>query len=409
MTLPQYLQFTPGPTKGALYCPENPSSSVAFLVVHRTANYLAHPVALEMPPRGHTVLAMNPRYDNNEPAVIFEDIALDIAQGVSYLRALPGIERVVLVGHSGGGPSVSFYQAVAENGATYAQGPHKLTQGGAALENLPRADGVVFLDAHPGNGVNILRCLNPAVTNEDKPFDLDPSLDPFLPENGFNPEGDSTYSDAFLTRYFVAQSRRMNALIARAEHLRGEMEMGRRAPADDDVFTVYRARARLSDISTSVAGGTERPQKLIRNDGHIEASRPVCTVRVPTPRNAAVDKGFSGTLQRTVRSFLSSNAIRSTDSVEKIDWSSSNNSTIAAVREISVPVLVLAMQAHYFIRDGEMIFDNAASADKDFAIVEGAAHWLKGCPEASARMGRDYGNARRNLFDYVDAWVRARF
>jgi len=409
MALPHYLQFTPGATKGALYWPKTPSSSTAFLVTHRSTNYLAHPVALEMPPRGHTVLAMNPRFDNNEPAVIFEDIALDIAQGVSYLRSLPGIEAIVLVGHSGGGPSVSFYQAVAEEGAAYAQGAQKLTQGSAKLENLPRADGIVFLDAHPGNGVNILRCLNPAVVDERNPFAIEASLDPFLIANGFNADGDSSYSDEFLARYAAAQSRRMNHLIARAEQMREDMRQGRHAPADDDVFTVYRARARLSDVSTSVAGGTERPQKLIRNNGRIDACAPVRTVRVPTPKNAAVDAGFAGTLQRTVRSFLSSNAIRSTNSVDGIDWSSSNNSTIAAVREVSVPVLVLAMQAHYFIRDGEMIFDNAASTDKDFAIVEGAEHWLKASAEASARTGHDYGQARRNLFDYVDAWVRARF
>ena len=92
---------------------------------------------------------MNPRSDNNEAAVDFERNALDIKSGIEFLRRQPGITRVVLFGHSGGGPATSFYEAVAEKGPTYCQGANKLVQCDNSLAGLPKADGLVLVDAHP--------------------------------------------------------------------------------------------------------------------------------------------------------------------------------------------------------------------------------------------------------------------
>jgi pimeloyl-ACP methyl ester carboxylesterase len=123
---------------------------------------------------------MNPRSDNNEAAVRWEDNALDVRSGVEFLRRQPGITKVLLFGHSGGGPTMSFYQAVAEAGPSYCQGPNKLSQCGSNLANLPRADGIIFVDAHPGNSVNGIRSLNPALTSEADPRQI-------RPENGYAP------------------------------------------------------------------------------------------------------------------------------------------------------------------------------------------------------------------------------
>jgi hypothetical protein len=57
------------------------------------------------------------------------------------------------------------------------------------LANLTPADGMLLLDAHPGNTVNTLRSLNPAVLDENDPSKFDAALDPFDPRNGFNPNG----------------------------------------------------------------------------------------------------------------------------------------------------------------------------------------------------------------------------
>jgi dipeptidyl aminopeptidase/acylaminoacyl peptidase len=65
----------------------------------------------ELAKRGFMVLCMNPRSDNNEALVKWETIALDVKSGVSFLKKQPGITKVLLLGGSGGGPTMSFYQA----------------------------------------------------------------------------------------------------------------------------------------------------------------------------------------------------------------------------------------------------------------------------------------------------------
>ena len=109
----------------------------------------------------------------------------------------------------------------------------------------------------------------------------------------------------------------------------------------------------------------------------------------------------------TLRSFLSANAIRAKDSMIDIDWCSSNNSTPCAVQQINVPLLIAAMGAHYFIADNEIHYDLAASKDKDYIIIEGAVHGQTGCEPCSKVTGKSYGNATKNLYDYVAAWARA--
>ena len=57
----------------------------------------------ELATRGFLVLCMNPRSDNNEALVRWEDNALDVRSGMTFLRAQPGITKVLLWGFSGGG------------------------------------------------------------------------------------------------------------------------------------------------------------------------------------------------------------------------------------------------------------------------------------------------------------------
>ena len=68
-----------------------------------------------------------------------------------------------------------------------------------------------------------------------------------------------------------------------------------------------------------------------------------------------------------MRSFLSAQAVRASNPPDDIDYCSTNNSTICAVQAISVPVMFLAMGAHYFIRDNERQYDMARSKDKDLS------------------------------------------
>ena len=85
-------------------------------------------------------------------------------------------------------------EAVAENGPAYCQGPDKLVQCPGQLAGLVPADAMMLRDAHPGNPVNGLRSINPAVLDESTPELLDSTLDPFNRANGYDPTGASTYS-----------------------------------------------------------------------------------------------------------------------------------------------------------------------------------------------------------------------
>ncbi len=407
---PRYIQFQPSATKGALYVPDSgPAPHTAFLTIHRTSNFMNMIGTGELAKRGFMVLGMNPRSDNNEASVNFEEISLDIKQGIEFLRKQAGITKVILIGFSGGGPSTTFYQAVAEKGISYCQGPNKLTQCSNALAGLPPADAMLLLDAHPGNTINGLRSLNPSVLDENDLSKIDPALDPFDVKNGYNPSGHSTYSAEFMDRYFKAQSARMNRLIDKALAMREEIKQGKGKTLDDVPFIVYRNRARLMDFSMSIHPGTTRPQKLIKNDGTI-STEIVRSVRVGLAENARLDKTLSnGTMFLTLTSFLSANAIRSKDSIVDIDWCSANNSTPCALKQITVPILVTAMGGHYFIADNEIHYDVAVSKDKDYVVIEGAVHGQTPCEACSKITGQSYANATKNLYDYVGKWANERF
>src|SRR5580692_7298541 len=318
---PQYVAFL-GISKGAVYRPDSGTSHVGVLAMHRTSNYLRHRACTELSRRGFMMLCMNTRFENNEAQVDFEKLPLDVKAGVALLRRQPGITKVVLFAHSGGGPLMSFYQAVAENGPSYCKGENKLTQCGDDLAGLPPADGIVFADAHPGNAINLLRSLNAAVANENNPPDAPPiaALDMFDLENGFNPDGPSRYSAEFQARYFKAQADRMNRLIDTARDKLDRIKRKAYPYPDDDIMVIPRAgnpgagagadaRLFVTEPDIAAINSTSRPERLLRNDGSI-ATQVVKSVFVANPSVARGNLRFrSGTKIFTLRSFLSANAV----------------------------------------------------------------------------------------------------
>ncbi len=420
---PQFVQFSPSATMGALYYPDPdiyPNPHIAVLAAHRDGNFMSHISTQEFPKRGIVAMGMNPRCQNNEALCApWENNALDIKQGVEYLRKLPGITKVILLGHSGGGPTMSFYQAVAENGLAYCQDPKRLMKCGDKHADLPPADGLVLFDSHPSNGVNAVRSLNPSVTNDADIIEhnalpkIDSTLDPYNPANGYNPDGVSHYSDDFKDKYFRAQSARMNKLIDIAQNKLKQIEAGTYKYPDDDAFIVPRGdQTRLLSMDLSIDKSSLKPAKLLKNDGSIEDCCIVSSVR-PTVLEPKANEAFrGGTLFLTLKSFLSVRAIRSTQSMTDVDWCSSNNSAPCSLQKVSVPLLVVAMGGHYFIRDSEISYEAAASKDKDFIVIEGAVHGgtpCKDCMPKGQKYDGRYDNAVKNHFDYVAKWINARF
>jgi len=412
---PTYVQFS-GAAKGALYKPDPalfPTPHVGVVVMHRNSNYLNHISTKELPARGFVVLGMNPRCDNNEAACApWENNALDVKSGVNYLRTqVPGITKVVLLGHSGGGPTMTFYEAVAEQGVGFCQQAGKLIKCSNSLAGLPRVDGVILMDAHPGNGINAVRSISANVTNDSAVLNQNrkpattPTLDAFDPANGYRDGGLTVYSDAFKMAYFKAQSDRMNFLIGQALARLDEIN----AAGDSDApFIVPLAdNARLSQIDLTIHHGTLLPRKLVKNDGSVDGSQPVASVRVQS-LSPGDETGFGSSMFLTVKSFLSVRAVRSTDSFDAVDWCSSNNSTPCNLQNMTVPLLVTAMGGHYFIRDAEQYFDMAASPDKDYFVIEGATHGGTECTACETTPGQ-YNNATKNLFNLMRDWMNARF
>jgi hypothetical protein len=357
-------------------------------------------------------LCFNPRYGvSHENAISWETIILDVRSAVNALKSQPGITKIVLVGASGGGPLMTTYQDVAENGQSVCQGPDKLVECGNNLAGLPRADGIILNDSIPGYGVNSIRSINGAVTNDrailnnNRPPHINPNLDPFNPNNGYNPNGSSNYSQNFQKKYFEAQADRMNVLIDEALAKLRDIEASE-DPTDDAPFIVPRGdNARLSELDLSIHHATVSPRKLLKNDGTIQDCCIVESVRIPQPEDAGNNASYSdGTLFLTVRSFLSLRSIRAWNSFDGLDIDSVNNVTVDHLRRITVPLLIFTSGGHYFIRDNEIHYENAASADKDFVVTEGAAHTGPPCVPCEKFPGQ-YSNSAINQMNYMVNWL----
>lgn len=413
---PEYIPFS-GAAKGALWRPDPalfPDPNTAIITIHRDSNRLSDSTTREMSARGFVVLGMNPRSDNNEAkAAPWENNALDLAQGVRYVQGLEGIEHVVLYGASGGGPTVAFYQAVAENGSAYCKDPQRLVKcEGSGFDSFPSVDAIITQDSHPGNTINSVRSISANVMNNDAVLNHNAEprtnwrLDPFDPRNGYAEDGQTHYSQEFIDAYSKAQSERMNWMIDQALQ---RLEVAEANGDDDAPFVMpLTDNARLSQIDLGIHLSTERPAKLVKNDGTIEDRFPVESVRVASLGPGDED-GFDNTMMLTARSFLSVRAIRSTDSLNGIEWCSSNNSVQCALQSVHVPLLVTAMGGHYFVRDSEQLFDMAASEDKDFYVIEGATHGGTGCVPCSEVTGQSYANAQKNMYDLMTRWINERF
>jgi hypothetical protein len=431
---PQYVLGLAHGVKAALWLPPNPANShVGIIAIHRTSNYLNHPSCSNLSQRGFTLLCMNSRFDNNEALVNWELIAQDVGVGVDYLKNTLGMKYVILIGHSGGGPTTTYYQAVAVNGPSYCQGPNKLSQcassGPNSVAGLTPADGLVLLDAHPSNAVNLMRGSDPSINQgqdtemvglvgTNAPITRDKKLFLYNPANGFNPNGLSQYSPAFQQKYTAAQAGRMNDWIDRAQEMQSKIAEGNWRFPDDDAIIVAAAGA------SRAGGGNEaaifkpdnqiwcctiQPEQVLTNNGTV-VTQNYTSVRLPDPSDYPGILTFdNGTKELTLTAFLSANAIRATDALDynKIDWCSSNNSAPCALQKFSQPVLMVGMGAYYFFPDMERYYlYYSKSPDKTFIIAAGLVHGLTPCGNCP---GGPYNNMSTNLWNYVANWISIRF
>ena len=111
-------------TGGVLYNARSsaPEARIGLIWMHPNSDTFTHLGVRELAKRGFCVLSADGQYVNsNRETMIWENLPLDLKPAVTYLRGLPGIDHVVLTGHSGGGQLMPFYQNVAENGLAACQ------------------------------------------------------------------------------------------------------------------------------------------------------------------------------------------------------------------------------------------------------------------------------------------------
>ena len=409
--------FVPLAVPAALYEPvaRGEKATIAIFVMHASQSYITHSACSELSKRGYTVLCAGSSSQD-----LLDGKLLEVRSAVRHLRQLPGIQKVILFGHSGGATLMTAYQLVAENGPRACQGPEKLVKCSDSLAGLPRADGMILADSNWGNAVMALFSLDPAVVSNDSGTPVNPDLDLWNPKNGFNPAG-SIYSPEFIRAFQSAVAKRENALIELASQRLAAIEAGKGRFVDDEPFVVAGGGSmgpnnKLYTQDPRLMSHTRNAWPLLHADGSV-TTEVVRSVRLPQGDRSLTSNLAMGALNTTVRGFLTNSAVRvSADfgfdesTVRGVDWTSTYSCPPGNVRQIGVPLLVMGMTAGWEYLAAETIYENAKSPDKTLAFVEGATHGFFPCKQCEKTPGQ-FGDTVKTLYDYVDSWLsnRTRF
>ncbi|MCA9774947.1 MAG: hypothetical protein KC466_21180, partial [Myxococcales bacterium] len=338
------------------------------------------------------------RWPNNDTACIHEILLADVAAAVKHLREARGFERVVFFGNSGGGALYTFYQSQAATKppqrlkTTPAGDPYDLNQ-----MDLPEADGIIQVATHLGEGVLLLHCIDPSVTDESDPLSRDPALDMYDPRNGYRelPEA-SKYSEEFLARFRAGQRARVARLDEIARGFVADMHAHLKIMMSPEYDGL--SLARKNEVNRRALVG--RFMVINRTEAHPAYTDPTI---YPSKRDIGsffprrpdifnyMEPGF-GRIQ-TPRAWLST-------------WSglSSKANTIECLPKVTIPSLVIGFTGDnvVFKPDIQAIHDHSPAADK-------ALHWVDGDhlglpPECNPKAA-----GRAGAMKIVTEWLRERF
>jgi pimeloyl-ACP methyl ester carboxylesterase len=221
------------PCNGMFFSPKGLTPKTAIIASHYSGDWSHHYLAEHMARRGYGFLGWNTRFVG--PAVasgfVLEHALIDLGVGVRWLRETVGVEKVVILGNSGGASLMGAYQGQAMD-------PHiePGTAPSELVENLLPADLYISLAGHPGRARIFTEWLDPSVTNENDPQSCDPDLDMFNPKNG------PPYSAEFIQRYRAGQVARNERITRWAEkeleRLREGIPVGNLALSGNATFGV---------------------------------------------------------------------------------------------------------------------------------------------------------------------------
>jgi len=101
------------PCQGIYHRPAGTQPTTAFIATHYNVDFSEHYLASYLAERGFGFLGWNTRFRGNEAHFLLDHALAEIGVGVRWLREHAGVDRVVLLGNSGGGSLMAAYQSQA--------------------------------------------------------------------------------------------------------------------------------------------------------------------------------------------------------------------------------------------------------------------------------------------------------
>lgn len=259
--------------------PLDSSAERVVVFMHPTGGGMYLPIVPGLAAAGHDVIWANSRYRGTDSALIMEKVVADLGQVVRDARERLGYEQVVLAGWSGGGSLSAYYQAVANAGVGLRDTP----AGDAyvvAPEQLPPADALMMLAAHVSRHETLTEWMDASITDEARPFERDPTLNLYDPDNPNRPP----YDSAFIERYRAAQHARNRRIT---NWVRDELAVLRAAgePHAERAFVVHGTMADPRWLDPTIDPSDREPGTCFLGDPRVVNDGPVGLARFCTLRS----------------------------------------------------------------------------------------------------------------------------
>ncbi len=345
------------PCQGIYWTPAGRKPRTAVIATHYNVDFTEHYIAPYFARRGFGFLGWNTRYRGFEDQFLLHHAILDIGVGMRWLKEEAGVERIVILGNSGGGSLMGAYQAEAIKPTL----GHELH--GAALEaynDLIKADLYISLNAHQGRPEVLTDWMDASVVDENDPVATDPALDPFSEANA------PPYSEEFVTRYRTAQRARNQRIT---DWCKMELKRLNDAGVPDRLFPLFRVWGDLRCMDPSLDPSTRKPRWCYRGD-------PAIANRTPSIGRF-----------NTIKTWLNM-------------WSLETSPCQGAphLAKFDTPALVVQGTADtgVFPSDARIIFDFIGSQDKQLELIPGAHYFEDSLEERNAAA------------DLMAAWIEAK-
>lgn len=347
------------PCQGIYYQPSELQPKVAVIATHYNIDFSEHYLAEYCAARGLGFLGWNTRFRGAEPYFLLDHAVAEIGVGIRWLREVKKVEKIVLLGNSGGGSLMAAYQSQAvEPNLKPEYGRKNIVE---SAYNLLPADLYVSLTAHPGRPTVLTNWMDPSILDENDPLSLDVSLDPYSESR------EIPFTPSFITSYRKGQRARNERI---SQWCRDEIDRLSGQRAHDRLFTTSRLWADLRMI-----------------DGNIDPSeRETPSCYLGDPRKANYGVYGVGTVS-TCRTWLSMWSLRD-----------SQCSAERHLERIKVPALVIDADRDtgVYPSDTAAIIEDLASEDLT-AVTFHTDHYLL-----------DGKKTRDSVADLLTDWIKSR-